>query len=55
MKRAGIVKTAALLLPLQIVLRGSEALLPLFLGAWFGRSPSTDVYYFTWSFFHLTG
>jgi putative peptidoglycan lipid II flippase len=55
MKRAGIVKTAALLLPLQIVLRGSEALLPLFLGAWFGRSPSTDVYYFTWAFFQLTG
>jgi putative peptidoglycan lipid II flippase len=54
-KRPGIVKTAILLLPLQIVLRASEALLPLLLGAWFGRSRSTDVYYFTWAFFQLTG
>jgi putative peptidoglycan lipid II flippase len=53
--KAGIVKTAFLLLPLQIVLRASEALLPVLLGAWFGRSSSTDVYYFTWAFFQLTG
>jgi putative peptidoglycan lipid II flippase len=39
-----VLRTALLLLPLQIVLRGGEALLPLLLAAWFGRSEATDAY-----------
>jgi putative peptidoglycan lipid II flippase len=39
----------------QLVLRGAEAVMPLLLGAWFGRSPSTDVYFVAFAFFQLTG
>ncbi len=39
-----VLRTALMLLPLQIVLRGGEALLPLLLAAWFGRSEATDAY-----------
>jgi putative peptidoglycan lipid II flippase len=44
-----------MLLPVQLVLRGAEALMPLLLGAWFGRSPSTDLYFAEFAFFQLTG
>ena len=44
-------RTALSLLPLQVVFRGSEALLPLFLAAWFGRSAETDLYYVLASYF----
>jgi putative peptidoglycan lipid II flippase len=50
-----ILTTALLLLPVQLVLRGAEAVMPLLLGAWFGRSPSTDVYYVVFAFFQLVG
>jgi putative peptidoglycan lipid II flippase len=40
-----IARTALRLLPLQAVLRGGEALLPLALAAWFGRGQATDLYY----------
>jgi putative peptidoglycan lipid II flippase len=40
-----ITRTALLLLPVQVVFRGGEALMPLLLAAWFGRTPETDVYY----------
>jgi len=55
MKKVAIVRTALLLLPLQVLFRGCEALMPLLLGAWFGRSRSTDVYYFAWALFQLVG
>ncbi len=44
-----------MLLPLQVVSRGVEALLPLLLALWFGRNDATDVYYFTWAAFALAG
>ncbi len=44
-KTPPITRTALLLLPVQIVFRGAEALLPLLLALWFGRSPETDLYY----------
>jgi putative peptidoglycan lipid II flippase len=50
-----ILKTALLLLPVQVVLRGAEALMPLLLSWWFGRSPATDVYYVGFAFFQLIG
>jgi putative peptidoglycan lipid II flippase len=50
-----IVRTALLLLPVQVVVRGAEALMPVLLGTWFGRSRSTDLYYFAWAFFQLVG
>ncbi len=52
---AGLARTALLLLPLQAVLRGGEALLPLFLAAWFGRSEQTDLYYVLAAYFVFVG
>ncbi len=46
-----VARTALLLLPLQIVFRGGEALLPLFLAAWFGRTVQTDLYYLLSAYF----
>lgn len=40
---------------MQIVFRGGEAVLPLLLAAWFGRSDMTDVYYFAWAVFAFAG
>jgi putative peptidoglycan lipid II flippase len=53
--RRSIARTTLLLLPLQIVARGVEALLPLVLAVWFGRNDVTDVYYFAWAVFALAG
>jgi putative peptidoglycan lipid II flippase len=44
-KRRSITRTALLLLPVQVVFRGGEALMPLLLSAWFGATAETDVYY----------
>ena len=38
-----LARTALALLPLQAAFRGGEALLPLLLAAWFGRSSGTDL------------
>jgi putative peptidoglycan lipid II flippase len=53
--RPGLARTALLLLPLQAVFRGGEALLPLFLAAWFGRSEETDLYYLLAAYFVFAG
>jgi len=53
--RRSITRTTLLLLPLQVVPRGIEALLPVVLALWFGRSDLTDVYYFAWAVFALAG
>ncbi|MDP9002533.1 MAG: hypothetical protein M3O46_20780, partial [Myxococcota bacterium] len=50
-----IAKTVLLLLPLQIVFRGLEGLLPVILAILFGRGETTDVYYFAWAVFALAG
>src|SRR5262252_682647 len=50
-----ILHTALMLLPVQLVLRGAEALMPLLLSTWFGRSPATDVYWVGFAFFTLVG
>jgi len=47
--------TALGLLPVQAVLRAGEALLPVLLAAWFGRSPETDLVNLTWALFTLAG
>ena len=52
---AGLARTALLLLPLQAVFRGGEALLPLFLAAWFGRNEETDLYYLLAAYFVFAG
>ena len=44
-------RTALALLPLQAVLRAGEALLPLALAAWFGRTAETDLYYLLAAYF----
>jgi putative peptidoglycan lipid II flippase len=49
--RPSLVRTAFRLLPFQVALRGGEALLPLFLAAWFGRSVETDLYYLFATYF----
>jgi putative peptidoglycan lipid II flippase len=46
-----LTRTALSLLPLQIVLRAGEALLPLALAAFFGRSAETDLYYLLAAYF----
>jgi putative peptidoglycan lipid II flippase len=51
----GLARTALLLLPLQAAFRGGEALLPLVLAAWFGRSQSTDLYYLLAAYFVFAG
>jgi putative peptidoglycan lipid II flippase len=43
------------LAPLSLLARGGEALLPVLLAAWFGRSRATDVYWFCWACFTLAG
>jgi len=43
------------LLGAQVVFRAGDAALPLLLAAWFGRSSSTDVYYFSWAAFAFAG
>jgi putative peptidoglycan lipid II flippase len=48
---AGLVRTVLFLLPLQALFRGGEALLPLLLAAWFGRSHQTDLYYLLAAYF----
>ncbi|MDP9033722.1 MAG: hypothetical protein M3O50_02870 [Myxococcota bacterium] len=53
--RRSLARTTLLLLPLQIVFRGVEAVLPLLLALWFGRNDLTDVYYFAWAVFALAG
>ncbi|MEO8797161.1 MAG: lipid II flippase MurJ [Polyangiaceae bacterium] len=50
-----IARTALLLLPVQVVFRTAEAVLPLLLALWFGRSPETDLYYLASAFFTLAG
>ncbi len=54
-KKPGIVRTALVLLPMQIVLRGFEPILPLLLADWFGRSQAMDVYVFARMVFALAG
>ena len=51
----GMARTALLLLPLQAIFRGGEALLPLFLAAWFGRNEETDLYYLLAAYFVFAG
>ena len=53
--RRSILSTTLLLLPVQIVFRAGEALLPLILAFWFGRSDDTDVYQFAWAVFTFAG
>lgn len=43
------------LAPLTLAARAGEALLPILLAAWFGRSGATDVYWFCWACFTLAG
>src|SRR5215813_12052645 len=43
------------LAPLSLLARAGEALLPVLLAAWFGRSRATDVYWFCWACFTLAG
>jgi putative peptidoglycan lipid II flippase len=53
--RRSIARTTLLLLPMQVVSRGVEALLPVVLALWFGRNDLTDVYYVAWAAFALAG
>ena len=55
MTRRSLLRTTLLLLPVQIIFRAGEALLPLLLAAWFGRTNATDVYYFSWAVFTFAG
>lgn len=54
-KPRGLVRTTLLLLPLQIVFRAGEGLMPFLLAIWFGANRATDVYKFTWAVFLFAG
>jgi len=54
-KRPSLARTSLVLLAAQVVFRAGDAALPLLLAAWFGRSSSTDVYYFSWAAFAFAG
>jgi putative peptidoglycan lipid II flippase len=54
-RERSIAHTALLLLPVQVVFRAGEAIVPLLLAAWFGRTPETDAYYLAWAFFTFAG
>lgn len=51
----GLLRSALLLLPLQALFRGGEAVLPLLLAAWFGRTAETDLYYVLAAYFVFAG
>ena len=51
----GLVRTTLVLLPLQIVFRAGEGLMPFLLAFWFGANRATDVYKFTWAVFLFAG
>jgi putative peptidoglycan lipid II flippase len=53
--RRSLLRTTLVVLPAQVVFRGIEALLPLLLAYWFGRSAATDVYNFVFAVFTLAG
>ncbi len=53
--RPGLGSAVLVLLPLQVLAKGVEALFPLLLTLWFGRNELTDVYYFAWAIFALAG
>jgi putative peptidoglycan lipid II flippase len=55
LEHRSIARTTLLLLPLQIVFRSVEALLPVAIAIWFGRDELTDVYYLSWAIFALAG
>jgi putative peptidoglycan lipid II flippase len=54
-RRPGLFRTALLLFPLQALFRGGEAVMPLLLAAWFGRSAATDLYYVLAAYFVFSG
>lgn len=49
--KRSILRTTLIVLPAQIVFRGIEALLPLLLVYWYGRSDATDIYNFAFAVF----
>jgi putative peptidoglycan lipid II flippase len=53
--KRSITRTTLLLLPVHVVLRAAEPLLPLFLAYWFGSNDATDIYYFAWAVFAFAG
>jgi putative peptidoglycan lipid II flippase len=53
--RRSVAATVVRLMPLSLAGRAGEALLPLLLAAWFGRSAETDVYWFCWATFTFAG
>jgi putative peptidoglycan lipid II flippase len=55
MKKSGLVRTTLVLLPLQIVFRAGEGLMPFLLAFWFGANRATDVYKFAWAVFLFAG
>ena len=55
MTNRSLAATILRLAPLSLPARAGEALLPILLAAWFGRSRATDVYWFCWACFTLAG
>lgn len=54
-EKKSILRTTLVVLPAQVIFRGIEAVLPLLLVYWFGRSTATDVYNFVFAVFTFAG
>lgn len=53
--RASMLRTTLVVTVAQVLFRGGEAILPLLLAHWFGRTSAMDVYFFAWAVFAFAG
>jgi hypothetical protein len=53
--KKSLLSQSLLLVPVQIVLRGGEAVFPMLLAAWFGSTRETDANTLSFSFFAFIG
>lgn len=53
--RASMLRTTLVVTVAQVLFRGGEAILPLLLAHWFGRTNAMDVYFFAWAVFAFAG
>ena len=53
--KRSLLRTTLVVGAAQIIFRGGEAVLPILLAYWFGRTNAMDVYFFAWAVFAFAG
>ncbi len=53
--KRSMLRTTLIVTVAQVLFRGGEAVLPLLLAHWFGRTNAMDVYFFAWAVFAFAG